>query len=156
MPVRGLIGTDYLSARPEFKTIQNPYGEDDILVVPALSPDVSLIHAFRADRFGNCILNSSTDDALLARASTEVIISAEEIVDTEALKSSRRGNFLSRIHVKAVVHLPGGAYPTSCGTFYRSGMTEISNYLRAAKDAATFPAFLEDFCLRLQNGGDFA
>jgi glutaconate CoA-transferase, subunit A len=152
MPVRGVIGTDYTKVRPEFKIIHNPYGDDDILVVPAVVPDVSIIHAFRADRFGNCILNSGTDDALLARASAKVIISAEEIVDTAELKATHRGNFVSRIHIDAVVHVPGGAFPTSCGTFYRAGMDELNGYLHAVKDAA-FPEYLEQFCRRLQNGG---
>jgi glutaconate CoA-transferase, subunit A len=156
MPVRGVIGTDYMRVRPEFKIIRNPYGEDDILVVPAVIPDVSLIHAFRADRFGNCILNSGTDDALLARASARVIVSAEEIVDTAELKATHRGNFVSRIHIDAVVHMPGGAFPTSCGTLYNYNMDELNGYLRAAKDTASFPEFLEAFCRRLQNGGDFS
>ena len=103
MPVRGVIGTDYLRVRPDFQVVKNPYGEDEVLVVPAVSPDVALIHAFKADRFGNCIVNSSIDDALLARASQKVIVSAEEIVETEELKASQRGNFVSRVHVDAVV-----------------------------------------------------
>ena len=156
MPVRGVIGTDYTRVRPDFKIIRNPFGEDDILVVPAVSPDVALIHAFKADRFGNCILNSGTDDALLARASRRVIISAEEIVDTSELKTEHHGNFVSRIHIDAVVHLPGGAFPTSCGSFYRDNNDELNGYLRAAKDSASFPDYLEKFCRRLQNGGDIS
>lgn len=154
MPVRGVIGTDYTRVRPDFITIPNPYGDDEILVVPAVSPDVSLIHAFKADRFGNCIVNSSIDDALLARASGKVIISAEEIVETDELKTSHRGNFISRIHVEAVVHLPGGAFPTSCGSFYRSDVVTLTEYLTAAKDDSTFAGFLSDLCRRVKGGGE--
>ncbi|MBS4023491.1 MAG: hypothetical protein KGZ79_13905 [Dethiobacter sp.] len=156
MPVRGVIGTDYPRVRPDFKIIRNPFGDDDILVVPALSPDFTIIHAFRADKFGNCILNSGTDDALLAKSSQKVIVSAEEIVDSKELKATQRGNFVSRVHVDAVVHLPGGAYPTACGSIYPLNMAEMQAYLRAAKDASAFSTYLEEFCRRLQNGGDFS
>jgi len=114
---------------------------------------VAIIHAFLADRFGNCILNSSIDDAMLARASNTVIISAEEIVETEQLIVSHRGNFVSRVHVDAVVHLPAGAYPTSCGSLYRMDLKVLGEYLAAAKDALSFPAYLQDFCRRVRDGG---
>lgn len=155
MPVRGVIGTDYTRVRTDFKTITNPYGDDEILVVPVVSPDVSLIHAFKADRFGNCLLNSSIDDALLARASTKVIVSAEEIVETDELKTSHRGNFISRVHVEAVVHIPGGAYPTACGSLYQADVSTLTGYLTAAKDDTTFAGYLADFCRRVKDGGKY-
>ena len=148
MPVRGVIGSDYTKVRTDFRTIKNPYGDDEILLVPAVSPDVSLVHAFRADRYGNCILNSAVDDALLARASDKVIVSAEEIVETPELKSSQRGNFVSRVHVSAVVHLPGGASPTSCGTYYREDEAVLLEYLEAAKTPDSLAAYLRKFILR--------
>jgi len=154
MPVRGVIGSDYTKVRPDFRTVKNPYGHDDILVVPAVSPDVALIHAFRADRYGNCVVSGALDDALLARASDKVIVSAEEIVSTSELTSSQRGNFVSRVHVSAVVHLPGGAAPTSCGTYYRENEEALQQYLAAAKDSVLFSAYLLEFCLRYQHGGD--
>lgn len=156
LPVRGVIGTDYTVVRPDFKTIKNPYGDDEILVVPAVSPDVSLIHAFKADKFGNCIVNSSIDDALLARASQKVIVSAEEIVDTEELKTLQRGNFISRIHVDAVVHMPRGAAPTSCGSYYIADIEVLKSYQAAAKDSQTFSSYVKEFCLRLRDGGSAA
>lgn len=154
MPVRGVLGTDYTRVRPDFKKVKNPYGDDDVLVVPAVSPDVSLIHAFKADVYGNCIVNSSIDDALLARASQKVIVSAEEIVDTEELKASQRGNFLSRVHVDVVVRLPGGAYPTNCGSYYRADTKAIGAYQAAAKDENAFSRYIREFCLRIRNGGE--
>jgi len=154
MPIRGVIGTDYQTVRPDFQVIKNPFGEDDIMLVPAVSPDVSLIHTIRADRYGNCIVNSSTDDALLARASQKVIISTEEIVKTEELKVSRRGYFLSRIHVSAVVRLPRGAAPTGCSPLYRPDMEVLGQYLKAAGDTDFFPAYLREFCAKLAQGGE--
>jgi glutaconate CoA-transferase, subunit A len=152
MPVRGVIGTDYTRIRPEFKTIANPYGDDEILVVPAVSPDVALIHAFKADPLGNCIVNSSIDDALLARAAKSVIVSAEVIVETEELKSSHRGNFVSRVHVDAVVHLPGGAFPTHCGSLYRADMEALHGYITAAKDRAQLDEYILEICRRFDGG----
>lgn len=156
IPVRGVIGTDYTRVRSDFKTIKNPYGEDDVLLVPAVNPDVSLIHAFKADIYGNCIVNSSIDDALLARASKKVVISTELIVDTAELKSSQRGNFVSRVHVDAVVHLSNGAYPTSCGSDYRTDVHKLHEYLAAAKDVDEFTQYINEFCLLIQKGGEQA
>lgn len=154
MPVRGVVGSDYTKIRTDFKTIKNPYGDDEILLVPAISPDVSLIHAFQADRYGNCVLNSALDDALLARASNKVIVSAEEIVETSELKTSQRGNFVSRVHVSAVVCLPGGAAPTSCGTYYREKADVLLEYLDAAKHPERLSDYLQEFSLRCRNGGE--
>lgn len=156
MPIRGVIGTGYQQIRPDFKTVKNPYGDDDVLVVPAVSPDVSIIHAFKADRFGNCIVNSSIDDALLARASKKVIISAEEIVETAELKSSQRGNFVSRVHVDAVAYFSGGAWPTACGSYYGANQEALQRYLEAAKNTDEFNAYLRDFCLSVKDGGGAA
>lgn len=153
MPVRGVSGTDYTRVRPDFKTIPNPYGDDEILVVPAVNPDIALIHAFRADKYGNCIVNSSIDDALLARASKKVIVSAEEIVATEELKSSQRGNFVSRVHIDAVVHLPNGAWPTHCGSLYRADIDALQDYLAAAKNLESLSSYVQAFCQRIRNGG---
>lgn len=154
MPVRGVAGTDYTRIRPDFRKMQNPYGDDEILVVPAISPDVSLIHAFKADRYGNCIVNSSIDDALLSRASRKVIISAEEIVDTDELTTSKWGNFVSRVHVDAVVCLPGGAWPTSCGSYYQADHNALQEYLAFAKNPEDIAAYIQAFCLRFRDGGE--
>lgn len=144
MPVRGVIGTDYESVRKDFVRVKNPYGDDEIMLVPAISPDVSLIHALRADRFGNCILSSATDDALLARASKAVVVSAEEIVESDMLMASGREIFLSRVHVQAVVHVKRGAYPTACGDLYPADHDRLRSYLASTKNPDSFAGFLAD------------
>lgn len=152
MPVRGVIGTDYEAARADFVKTKNPYGDDEVMLVPAITPDVSLLHAFRADRFGNCILSSATDDALLARASRAVIVSAEEIVETEKLVASPRETFLSRVHVTAVVHAKQGAYPTACGSLYPADFGLLRSYLEKVKKPGGLDEFLDD--LNSRRGGD--
>lgn len=153
IPARGLIGTDYMAVRPDFKVMNNPYGEDQIVLVPAISPEVSLIHAIKADCFGNCLVNSAIDDALLARASKKVIISAEQIVKTEELTASRETSFISCFHIDAVIHLPGGAYPTSSRGFYQAENQVIHNYIISAKDTTLFNDYLREFCRRLIERG---
>ena len=54
MPLRGLIGSDLLKHRPEWRVIDNPYGNDDpVVLLPAIKPDVALFHAATADQLGN-------------------------------------------------------------------------------------------------------
>lgn len=149
MPVLGHVGSDYPRLRPDFKVIQDPYSGRQVLLVPPIVPDVALIHALRADPEGNLLLEETEDDALLAQASRRVIASAEEIVPPEALRASPRGTFLSGIHVSAVVHLPGGAHPTTCRGAYALDDMAIREYVAAAQAEAAFEAYLRRSVLEL-------
>ncbi len=143
LPVRGLIGTDYLRIRPDFQIIKNPYGEDDLVAIPAIKPDLLLMHAYKADRFGNVLTDKRESDPLLARASDRAIATAEEIVphvEPEADKIIIPG-----IYIDAVIHLPGGAKPTACPGYYEIQDEEIRRYLQAAQTPETFRQYLEEF-----------
>ena len=113
MPVPGHVGSDYETLRPEFKVIADPYSGKDVLLVPAIVPDVAFIHALRADTEGNLLLDEKEDDFLLAPASGIVVASTEEIISPEALRRAAYGLKLSAIHVTALVVAPGGAHPTA-------------------------------------------
>ncbi len=84
MPARGLIGTDYLKVRPDFRVLRNPYGDDDVVVVPAIVPEIAVFHAFRANRNGGVAVWADQDNWLLAQAARRVIVTVEEIVDEES------------------------------------------------------------------------
>ena len=62
VPVRGLLHTDYMTVRPDFKAVPNPYDpREEIAIVPSLAPDVAVFHGFRGDRFGNVISSGERD-----------------------------------------------------------------------------------------------
>jgi glutaconate CoA-transferase subunit A len=104
---------------PGFQKVRNPYTGDDTYVAPAIQPDVAIIHAAQADRFGNArIFGSVVGDYLIARASARVIVSAEEIVSPEEIVSAPKATTVPEFMVDAVVHCPYGAHPTSCHGMY--------------------------------------
>src|SRR5207247_2623176 len=82
MPLRGLIGSDLLVHRPDWKVIDNPFGEDDpIVLLPAIKPDVALFHAPLADREGNVWIGRDRELAMMAHASVKTIVTVEKIQD---------------------------------------------------------------------------
>src|SRR6202008_4285792 len=75
MPLRGLIGSDVLAHRPDWKVIDNPFGNHDpIVLLPALKPDVALFHAPLADRDGNVWIGPQRDLATMAHAAERTVV----------------------------------------------------------------------------------
>lgn len=149
LPVPGHVGSDYERLRPDFKVITDPYSGNDVLLVPAIAPDVSLIHAIQADTEGNLLLDEKEDDVLLAQASRVVVASAEEIVTPDALRRAPYGLRLSAIHVTALVEAPGGAHPTACRGRYGIDEVHVAEYLGLAKSDETFRAYLQRYVFDL-------
>jgi len=144
MPVRGLVGTDYVKVRPDFKVIQDPFSGEDVVVVPPVTPDVALIHALKGDGDGNILVDRMEDDHLLAQGSRRVVASVEEMLPSGALADTPEGMFLSGLYVTALVHVPRGAYPTGCRGLYEHDPAEIRAYLEAAKTTEGFQAYLRE------------
>ena len=151
MPVAGHVGSDYETLRPEFKVIPDPYSAKDVLLVPAIAPDVAFIHALRADTEGNLLLDEKEDDFLLAPASGIVVASTEEIISPEALRRAAYGLKLSAIHVTALVVAPGGAHPTACRERYGIDAAHLTEYLGLAKSDETFRTYLERYAFGLKD-----
>ncbi len=144
MPVPGHVGSDYERLRPDFKVIPDPYAPDRrVMIVPAIRPDVALIHAELADAEGTLLLEEREDDALLAQASKVVIASAERIVATEDIRRSARGVVLESLHVTAVVEAPRGAHPTAMRGLYEIDEPHLLAYIAAAKDDQSFKTYLD-------------
>src|SRR5580693_5045148 len=86
MPLRGIIGSDVLVHRPDWRVIDNPFGENDpIALLPALHPDVALIHAAMADRAGNVWIGRQRELATMAHAAARTVATVEKIVDGNLL-----------------------------------------------------------------------
>src|SRR5262249_38580492 len=82
MPLRGLIGSDLLNARPDWRVIDNPFGNDDpIVLLPAIRPDVALIHAPMADRTGNVWIGRQRELATMAHAAAKTVVTVERVHD---------------------------------------------------------------------------
>lgn len=144
MPVAGHVGSDYPRLRPEFRVIDNPWTPGQpVLLVPAIRPDLALIHALAAAPDGTLLLEPTEDDALLAQASRVVLASAERLVPREALAAAGDGVLLPGIHVTGVIEAPGGARPTAVRGAYPVDAQAIRAYVAAARDEATFKRWLD-------------
>jgi glutaconate CoA-transferase, subunit A len=146
--VRGLLGSDLLKHRPEFKVQGNPYQTgEEVVVTPPLRPDVAVFHALKADLWGNAVAAGRRDDLMVARAARRVVVTAEEIVERElTLDQDGAGNtFLPAMDVDAVIHAPFGAHPLRCGSLYPFDREHMKEYLSASKGEDSFRAYLEKY-----------
>ena len=137
MPGRGWLGTNLHRLRPDIKTVIDPYSGEELIAFPAIHPDVAVIHAIRADLDGNAQIgdNKGIDEELTVAANT-VIVTCEELLP-ELTKAD-----IAAPVVKAVVHTPKGALPTSCHPLYALDGEAILAYTENVSDPASFREFL--------------
>lgn len=144
MPVAGHVGSDYERLRPDFRVVANPFNPAErVMLVPAIRPDVALIHAIAAGPDGTLLLDPMEDDALLAQAARTVVASTERIVPAGELGRADDGVMLPGIHVTALVDLPQGAHPTAVRGRYALDARHLGEYVEAARTAETFAEYLD-------------
>lgn len=129
--------------RPDFKLIDNPYDPGRrILVVPAINPEIGLLHALRADLDGNVVSSGRFDPHQLAHASRRVIVTVEE-VRADALAVLRSDEIvIPSIYLEAVAVAPLGAHPLACPGRYGRDLAGIREYVTACRDDASFAGYL--------------
>jgi glutaconate CoA-transferase subunit A len=144
LPLRGLIGTDVLRVRPDWKVIENPLEPGDrIVVLPAIRPDVALFHAPLADREGNVWVGRRRELVTMAHASARTFVTVEEIVDGSLLADEETAaGVLPELYVTAVAEAPNGAWPLGLPGRYDADLAELERYAAAARDAGGFQAYL--------------
>jgi len=146
VPVRGLLCTDYMKVRPDFRILANPYDPlENIALVPAIAPDVAVFHGIRGDRHGNVITSGVLDAKLIAQASRRAVATVEEISEGDLTREPHTGVLVPGIHVSAVVHAPRGAHPTAFEGKYPVDAEHVREYLKAAESDAAFAAWLERY-----------
>lgn len=156
VPVRGLLGTDYMRVRPDFKEIANPYDPAErIALVPAIAPDVAVFHGWQGDRSGNVVTSAASDARLIAQASRRVIATVEELVDGDLARQPVRGALVTGIHVTAVAPAPRGAHPTACHGRYPVDREHLRRYMEAAASDATFKAYLDRYVLGTRDHAEY-
>jgi glutaconate CoA-transferase subunit A len=119
MPMNPTGAGDLEAANPAFRTVADPYSGRPVVTVPALNPDVAIVHVQRADPDGNShiwgILGEQREAAFAAR---RVIITAEEIVDSEVIRSDPNRTLIPGLVVDAVCHVPHCAHPSYAQGYY--------------------------------------
>jgi len=147
MPIRGLIGSDLMKARPDWKVIDNPFAETDpIVLVPAIQPDFALFHAPEADRFGNVRIGRQSELAAMAYASKRTLVTVERIVETSLLADENAAaGVLPALYVESIAVASRGAWPIGLWGEYRTEDSEIERYARMARTAEGFATYLQGF-----------
>jgi glutaconate CoA-transferase, subunit A len=134
LPTLTMLGSD-LMASSGAKTMICPFTGQQLCLVPALFPDLALLHAHRADRFGNAQIDGYAHmDADIARAARKVIVSAEKMVEPDELRDRGDATVIPFFTVDAVVEAPFGSFPHECYGLYDADMESIGEYGRAVAE----------------------
>ncbi len=141
--------------------MDNPFNRteqvDRLVLVPALQPDVTILHAQKADRSGNAqLLGLLYSDVEQAKASRAVIITCEQLVETDELRKDPDKNHILSFQVSAVVEVPWGAYPTALYGCYDYDPWFLRDfYPRVAKDDSQWQDYLARYVHGVKNRAEF-
>ena len=128
LPTFSMLGSD-LMRRLNLKTINCPYTGEQVVLVPALFPDVAIIHANRADEYGNVQIDGYIHmDKDIAAAAKHVIITVEQVVSSEEIRRNAEKTIIPFFCVDAVVEIPFGAYPSECWNLYEADFNHMAGY----------------------------
>ncbi len=146
MPMRQTGALDLEKANPLYRRVQDPYGGEDVVVVPALHPDVAIVHVQRADNEGNAhiwgILGEQREAAFAAK---RVILTAEEIVDAEVIRSDPNRTLIPSLVVSAVCRVPWCAHPSYTQGYYDRDNDLYLRWEEISKDKASMQAYLDEW-----------
>jgi glutaconate CoA-transferase, subunit A len=130
MPIRSMLGSDVVKLRPDAKEMICPFTGEKLLLVPALQPDVALIHVQRCDPYGNAQIDGlQFMDIDLAMAADKVILTAERIVSNDQIRRAPDHTKIPFFAVDAVVELPFGCAPHECYGVYEPMMQHMEYYV---------------------------
>lgn len=140
LPIRGMLESDLLEAIG-FQKTACPYTGEELVAIRAIAPDVAFLHVQRADEDGNCWIGGpGYEDALIARAAKQVVITAEELVPRTFFTEDPHWADIPAILTTAVVHLPGGAKPCAVSGCYGLDRAELNAFLEQKDPAEALAA----------------
>ncbi len=150
MPIAGIIGSDLLRVRPDWKVIDSPVGHaGKVVVVPAIQPDIALFHAPEADRAGNIRIGRHRELANMAYAAKRTFVTVERIVDHDLLETEESAaGVLPSLYVDAVAIAARGAWPLPLWGEYPTDAAELARYAAMARTEEGFRAYLSTFLTR--------
>ena len=144
MPLRGIIGSDLVANRPDWKVIDNPFAAGDpIIALPAIEPDIALFHAPLADREGNVFVGRRRELRVMAHAARASLVTVEEISDRNLLADeSLAAGVIPALYVSAVVEARAGAWPLGLWDRYGPDEAFLRDYVAEAKTEEGFRRIL--------------
>ena len=149
--LRGYVGADLPKVNPEIREITCPFTGEVLAAVPAINPDVTFIHALKADRKGNILIEGIVGvqkEAVLA--ARRAVVTVEEVVD--GFESHPNALVLPHWTVDAVIHVPGGAHPSYAHGYYPRDNAAYIEWDGIAADRDVFLAWMEENVLAVEEG----
>lgn len=146
MPMNPTAAGDLEQANPNYRTVTDPYSGAPVVVVPALNPDVAIIHVQRADETGNAhiwgIIGEQKEAAFAAK---RVIITAEEIVPEEVIRSDPNRTLIPAFIVDAVCHTPYSAHPSYTQGYYDRDNDFYLEWDQISRSSESVKAYLDEW-----------
>lgn len=152
MPLRGLIGSDVLKYRDDWKVVDSPFGNNDpIVLLPALRPDVALFHAPMADRFGNVWIGRQRELATMAHAAEKTVVTVEKMHDGDLLADpTLAAGALPGFYVEHVAVVERGAWPLPLPDHYAADGEHLAVYAKMAATPEGFAEYLDRYVYEKQ------
>ena len=142
--VPGVIGSDILPARGDWKLVEDPFGDGNkVVLVPALAPDYVIVHGLRADSAGNLVTTIEFDDRLLIQAGRFVVATVEEISPDATRSLAPDEQLIPGAYLDLLVEAPGGSLPVGCYGRWDDDVAAIRSYITAAREPGTLRAHID-------------
>src|SRR5512133_2691051 len=156
IPMNQTAATDLEHNNPNIRRVQDPYTGREVITVPPLTPDVGIIHVQRADKNGNAhIWGIIGEQKEVAFASKNVIITAEEIVDEDVIRSDPNRTLIPELIVKAVCHVPHCAHPSYTQGYYDRDNVFYLNWDKISEEPQSVNQWLEDWVYGLKDADEY-
>jgi glutaconate CoA-transferase subunit A len=158
MPMRSMLGSDVAKKRPEVKEIDCPFTGEKLLLVPALNPDVALIHVQRCDAYGNAQIDGlQFMDIDLAMAANRVILTTERIVSNDQIRRAPDQTKIPFFCVDAVIEVPFGSAPHECYGAYEPMLDHLDAYVKQVNGDAVggLQKYLDEYVYGPKSWNDF-
>ncbi len=156
LPMNPTGAGDLERVNPQFRRVVDPYSGREVVTVPALHPDVAIVHVQRADPDGNChlwgILGEQKEAAFAAR---RVIVTAEEIVDPEVIRSDPNRTMIPGLVVHAVCHVPHCAHPSYTQGYYDRDNAFYLEWDRISAERDRVQAWLEEWVYGVRDRDEY-
>jgi len=155
-PMRNYMGTDLPAANPRIAAVECPYTGERLATVPALNPDVTIVHAQRADAQGNTqiwgLLGVQKEAAF---ASERVIVVVEELVDEPVIRADPNRTLIPGLVVDAVVVEPWGAHPSYAQGYYDRDNEFYVQWEAISRDPVALGRYLDDFVYGVRDRAEY-
>lgn len=146
MPLRGILGSDLLANRADWKVIDNPFApeSDPIVLLPAIRPDIAIFHAPYADRNGNVFIGRRRELVAMAHASAMALVTVEEVRDTDLLASEETAaGTLTAAYLGGIAEAPRGTWPLRLWNIHPEDEGHLKLYCEMARSDEGFRRYLD-------------